>query len=150
MTMMSRDCGKVIAESVQEERGDGKMVEEVRKAIENVKLKYVEGIRRGDAAAMAANFTDDVILLPPNSEIIRGRKGVEKLFEASLQGGLKDEVFTTMELSGSGNTIYEICKFTTRFVRERQKPVEQKGTYLCIWKHTASGWKIHRHIWNFA
>ena len=33
------------------------------------KLKYVEGIRRGDAATMAAFFTEDAILLPPNSEI---------------------------------------------------------------------------------
>jgi ketosteroid isomerase-like protein len=50
------------------------MDEEVRKAVEKEKLKYVEGIRRGDAAAMAAFFTEDAILLPPNSEIIRGEK----------------------------------------------------------------------------
>ncbi|MDH5788253.1 MAG: hypothetical protein OEZ40_08185 [Candidatus Bathyarchaeota archaeon] len=29
-----------------------------------------------------------------------------------------------------------------------QKPIEEKGKYISIWKHTASGWKLHRDIWN--
>jgi ketosteroid isomerase-like protein len=141
-------CGKVIAKSIQEERGDGKMVEEVGKATENAKLKYIDAVRKGDALAMSTLFADDAILLPPNSEIIRGRKGVNEFCEAQLQGGLKDEVVTSMELSGSGDAFYDLGNLTAKFREKGQKPVEVKGKYMIIWKHTASGWKVHRLIWN--
>jgi ketosteroid isomerase-like protein len=62
----------------QQEKGDGKMAEEVRKAIEKANLKWCEGVRQGNATAVAALYTDDAILLPPNSEMIRGRQGIEK------------------------------------------------------------------------
>jgi ketosteroid isomerase-like protein len=48
-----------------------------------------------------------------------------------------------MELSGSGDTIYEIGNFTRKVSQKGQKPVEDKGKYVIIWKYTASGWKVH-------
>jgi uncharacterized protein (TIGR02246 family) len=132
----------------QEEKGDGKMAEEVRKAIEKANLKWCEGLRQGNAVAVAALYTDDAILLPPNSEMIRGRQGIEKFWRAVMQMGVKDGVLTTGELSGSGDTIHEIGNYTLKIHPEGQKPIEDKGKYIVIWKHTASGWKLHRDIWN--
>jgi len=140
-------CGKVIAEPSQEERGDGKMDEEVRKAIEKEKLKYVEGIRRGDAAAMVAFFTEDAILLPPNSEIIRGRKEIEEFLKCEVQF-LKDTILTPLELSENGDTVHEVGKQTAKISQKGQKPLEVEFKYIVIYKHTASGWKGHRLIWN--
>jgi uncharacterized protein (TIGR02246 family) len=124
------------------------MTEEVRKAIEKANLKFGEGLRRGDAVAVAALYTDDAILLPPNSEMIRGRQGIEKFWGAAIQMGVKDAVLTTMELSGSGDTIHEIGSYTLKIHPKGQNPSEDKGKYIVIWKHTASGWKLHRDIWN--
>jgi len=124
------------------------MAEEVRKAIEKANLKFGEGVRQGDAVAVAALYTDDAILLPPNSEMIRGRQGIEKFWRAAIQMGVKDAVLTTMELSGSGDIIHEIGNYTLKIHPEGQQPIEDKGKYIVIWKHTASGWKLHRDIWN--
>ncbi len=123
------------------------MVEDVRKAIENAKLKYVEGIRKGDAAAVAAMFTEDAILLPQNVEMIRGRKGIEKFYGAAIQGGLKDNVFATMEVSGSGDIIHEVGDIAS-IVNQKGQNFEKKLKYVCIYKHDPSGWKVHRLIWN--
>jgi uncharacterized protein (TIGR02246 family) len=124
------------------------MAEEVRKAIEKANLKFGEGIRQGNATAVAALYTDDAILLPPNSEMIRGRQGIEKFWRAVMQMGVKDGVLTTGELSGTGDTIHEIGNYTLKIHPEGQQPIEDKGKYIVIWKHTASGWKLHRDIWN--
>jgi len=124
------------------------MVEEVRKAIEKANLKWCEGLRQSDAAAMAALYTEDAAVLPPNSEMIRGRQGIEKFWGAAIQMGVKDAVLTTLELSGSGDTINEIGNYTLTIHPRGQKPIEDKGMYIVIWKHTAFGWKLHRDIWN--
>jgi len=124
------------------------MAEEVRKAVEKANLKFGEVLRQGDAVAVAALYTEDAILLPPNSEMIRGRRGIGKFWGAAIQMGVKDAVLTTVELSGSGDTVHEVGNYTLKISQKGQKPVEDKGKYIVIWKHTASGWKLHRDIWN--
>ena len=124
------------------------MAEEVRKAIEKANLKFSEGIRQGDATAVAALYIEDAAILPPNTEMIRGRQGIEKFWRAAMQMGVKEAVLTTVELSGTGDTVYEIGNYILKIHPKGQKPIEDKGKYIVIWKHTAYGWKLHRDIWN--
>ena len=124
------------------------MAEEVRKAVEKANLKFCEGLRQGDAVTVAALYTEDAVILPPNSEMIRGMQGIEKFWRVAIQMGVKDAVLTTVELSGSGDTINEMGNYTLKIQPKGQKPIEDKGKYIVIWKHTAYGWKIHRDIWN--
>jgi uncharacterized protein (TIGR02246 family) len=125
------------------------MVEEVRKVSEEVLSEFCEELHQGDAEAMAALFTDGAILLPPNSEIVRGRQGIEKFWRAVLQGGTKELTSTIMESSGSGDTIHVVGNFVSKISQIGKKPVEVKGKYVTILKHTTSGWKVHGHIWNY-
>jgi uncharacterized protein (TIGR02246 family) len=112
-----------------------------------VRHKYVEAYHQNDAAAMAAVYADDAILLLPN-DIIRGRKGIEKFWEAVFKGSKKDAVITPIELFGSGDTIDEVGNHTTKVIKTGQEPIELKGRYIVIYKQTASGWMIYSHIWN--
>jgi uncharacterized protein (TIGR02246 family) len=122
--------------------------EEVRKAVEKSRLKYVAAVHEGDAIAMAAQFTEDAILMPLDHEMVHGRKEVQKFWEEDIQSGLKDVIITTMELSGSGDTIHEVGHTTVTISQKGQKPRDVKLKYIFIWKHDASGWKIHRFIYN--
>ena len=124
------------------------MSEKVRKAIEKANLKFAEAARKGDAAAVAALYTKDAVLLPPNSEMIRGRPGIKEFWGAFMQMGAIDGVLTTVELSGSGDTVNEIGKYTLKIQPEGQEPVEERGKYVVVWKRTADGWKMHWDIWN--
>jgi len=124
------------------------MVEDVRKAIEKVVLKACEGLRQGNASAIAAIYTEDAAILPPNSEMIRGRQGIEKFWKAAMQMGVKDAVFPILELSGTDEIVHTIGNYTIKIQPKGQKPTEHNGKYITIWKHTASGWKVHRDIWN--
>ena len=125
------------------------MVEETRKLAENVILKFFKEMGRNDAAAMAALFTDDAIMLPANSEMVRGRKGIEKFWRALLESAPHEDVVPTiLELDGSGDTFYEVGNLTVNVHQKGQKPVEVKSKHIIILKHTASGWKIQSGIWN--
>lgn len=125
------------------------MAESVRNAIEEANVKFCEEIRNGDAAGLAALYTEDAVLLPPNSEKIQGRKGVEEFWGGAMtQLGLKDAILTTVELFGTGDTLTEVGNYTLKIQPAGQEPVEDKGKYVVIWKQTAEGWKLHRDIWN--
>ncbi len=125
------------------------MSEEVRKAIMKANAKLTSEVRKGNAAGAAALYTEDAILLPPNSERVQGRKGIETFWAGTItQLGLKDGILTTEELIGSGDTYTEIGSYTMKIQPPGQKLLEDKGKYSVVWKMTADGWKLHRDMWN--
>ena len=124
-------------------------VEKVRKAIEESNLKFGEAARQGDAAALAALYTEDATLLPPNSEMIKGREGIEAFWSAAKQMGAKDAVLTTADVYGSGDLAYEVGNYVLTIQPEGQESIEDKGKYVVVWKQIADGsWKMHVDIWN--
>jgi uncharacterized protein (TIGR02246 family) len=124
-------------------------VEKVRMAIEEANLKFGEFVRQGDAVALAALYTDDATILPPDIDMIQGRQGIEAFWSQGFQMGIKDAVLTIVDVFGSGDLAYEIGKATITIQPEGQEPVEQKAKYLVIWKQTPDGsWKLHLDIWN--
>jgi len=124
-------------------------VEKVRMAIEEGRLKCGEAGRQGDAAALAALYTDDATLLPPDSEMIQGKQGIEEFWKVALQMGMKNAVLTTVDVFGSGDLAYEIGKVTITIQLDGQEPIEQKGKYVVVWKQPTDGsWKLHVDIWN--
>jgi len=124
------------------------MAEDVRKAVDKVLIRWVEGLRQGDVAAVNALYTEDAIQLPPNKEIIRGREKIKEFHSEGIQMGFEDAVLTGRELSVNGDIAYEIGNYTEKFHPKGKEFIEVKGKYLVIYKKTADGWKIHREIWN--
>ncbi|MBU0684848.1 MAG: DUF4440 domain-containing protein [Thermoplasmatota archaeon] len=125
------------------------MEEQVRKAIRAANRKFGEGIRKGDPAAVGLLYTEDAILMPPNNEMIRGRHGTEGFWGAAIKMGVRDAILTTVELRQVGNEVHEVGNYALRIQPEGQKPFEDKGKYVVIWKQEAEGtWKLHRDIWN--
>jgi len=122
---------------------------EVRKAIDEANASFGKCVRAGDAAAIAACYTEDACLLPPNSGMIHSRKGVQEFWGGAISRfGLKDVIFTTMELFGAGDTITEVGEYLLKIQPQGQKQMEDKGKYIVVWKNTPQGWKLHRDIWN--
>lgn len=121
----------------------------VRQAIAEGNAKFGEAVRKGDGAEIAALYTDDATLLPPDSDMIKGRGGIEAFWKGGLQMGIKEAVLTSVDVSGGGDFAYEIGRFALKIQPEGQEPVEQKGKYVVVWKKTSDGaWKLHVDIWN--
>ena len=122
---------------------------QVRKAIEEANGKFGEAVRRGDGAAIAALYTEDAKLLPPNSEMIQGRDGIKVFWTGGLQMGIKDAVLTTLEVLGLRDLVCEIGKYDLTIKPEGQSAIKDIGKYLVIWKRSTEGtWKLHVDIWN--
>jgi ketosteroid isomerase-like protein len=87
--------------------------------------------------------------LPPNMEKVSGRTAIKEFWAGGIsQLGLKFSELRTEELFGSGDLFTEIGSYTLKIQPAGQKPVEDKGKYVIIWKQTAEGWRLHRDMWN--
>ncbi len=122
---------------------------QVRQAIEEANVKFGEAVRMGDAAALAALYTEDAKLLPPNSEMIAGSEGIEAFWGGGLQMGIKDVILTTVEVLGMGDMVCEIGKYDLTIQPEGQDAIADTGKYLVVWKKAPDEtWKLHIDIWN--
>jgi len=121
----------------------------LRTAIEAGSAKWMEAFNRGDAAGTAALYTDDAAVLAPNSEMIQGRPGIQDLWSGAIQMGLKDVSLTTVDVGGSGETAYEIGKYSLKIQPTGKQAMTDSGKYVVVWKRQNDGtWKLQADIWN--
>lgn len=124
-------------------------LEQIRPAIEEGNKKFGEGFRSNNAKAVAELYTDDAILLPPNSGMMKGKESVEAFWGGAMQMGIKDVVLSSVDLMIMGDFICEIGEYRLTIQPEGQEPMEDQGKYLVIWKQDNEGiWKLHIDIWN--
>jgi ketosteroid isomerase-like protein len=106
-------------------------------------------VRNKQIAKLDSVYTEDAVILPPDSRIIRGRENIKQFWsKVILEAGLSDAPLITVEAEMLGDAAYEIGTAQLTFVG-------QSGTsqisvkYVVIWKQEANGsWKWHRDIWN--
>ncbi|MGB7296945.1 MAG: DUF4440 domain-containing protein [Candidatus Aminicenantales bacterium] len=124
-------------------------MEQVRSAIEQANLKLGEALQQGDAAAAAALYTHDAILMPHETEMIKGTPGIEAYWNGAIQMGVKNLALTIVELGSGDEFVYEVGKAVMTVQPEGMEPMEMGGKYVVVWKMMEDGtWKIHVDIFN--
>jgi len=118
---------------------------DMRKILEDFDEAYNEAFNRGDAAGCAAFFTEDVMLLPPDQPMIRGRKA----FEATYQSRIEDNSGGThtnelVDFGVDGDLAYQIGTYA---IADSDPP--EKGKFVNILKRQSDGsWKVSVSIFN--
>ncbi len=116
-----------------------------RDAIEAANKQFESAHVRGDAAALAAQYTEGAQLLWEDRPIISGRKNIEAEWARDMGGPGRKAKLTTLEVEQAGDLAYEVGKF---LVTAPDGKVVYDGKYICIWKREKGEWKIHRDIGN--
>lgn len=108
---------------------------------------WAEAFNAGDAAAVAALYTDDARRIPPLGDIQQGREEIAAdlanyagvSIELRAYGGLVD---------GALGSQWGMFKLTG--TAEDGSAVEFSGRWMNALKKTDDGWKIYRDIWNYG
>ena len=118
------------------------------RAIEAASAQWVDAFNQGDTAALAALYTEEAKLLPPNSQMIVGREGIQAFFQASFDAGEAKVQLTVIELSVSGDIAHVVGKYTFTLQPEDGEAISDNGKYVEIWKRENGTWIMDKDIWN--
>ncbi len=106
--------------------------------------RWVEAFNAGDAGAVAAFYTEDCRLLPPNAEMAQGRAAAEVAFGEMVNDGLMVGL-DTVEAVAAGDIGHRLG---TYWLQTPDGTVVDQGKFIETWKKEGGEWKIANDIWN--
>ena len=146
--MMLKVCGSVACVvftvallAVPAAQQGGTASTEIKQAV----AAFVTAFNKGDAASIAKMYSADAQVFPPNSEVVRGAEGIEKLWKGAMTMGVKSVKLTPVEIEAHGTSAHETGTYS--MLAADGKEVD-RGKYIVIWKKDGTAWKLHRDIWN--
>jgi uncharacterized protein (TIGR02246 family) len=106
--------------------------------------------RRQDASAAAALWTENTRFLPPGSDVIMGRAGVQAFWQAGFDQGTYDCVLETVEIQSLGDGIaLEIGRSKVSVRLADGSSIEVLGKSVCTFRREADGiWRADVDIFN--
>jgi uncharacterized protein (TIGR02246 family) len=117
----------------------------VREAIVAANGQFMAAFGRGDAAALAAFYTEQAQLLPPNFDFMVGRQAIQAFWQGAMDSGIKEARLETLEVEAHGDTAIEVSKYTLHGEGGQQLDA---GKFIVIWKQQGGQWRLHRDIFN--
>ncbi len=121
----------------------------VRRAIEENNARLIRTFLDGDAAAAAALFAEDAVLMLPGMEPLTGRAAIRQGF-AGIFGAVRytEVVADVQEVQVFGDYALEVG--TSRFTFQAGgQTFSERGKYMVAWKRQPAGtWLIHRDVSN--
>ncbi len=122
----------------------------VQDSIEATMKTLVESLNGGDAAGVAAHYTDDAALLPPETGRIDGREEIQGYWQGRIDAGVRVVALTTKEVDNFGDVANEVGTISATAPGKDGGRVQLTGKYVAVWKRGGDGtWRMHRDIWNF-
>lgn len=118
---------------------------DMKKRLEEFDDAYNAAFNAGDAAACAAFFTEDVMLLPPGEPMTRGRAAFEETYRSRIKentGGTHTNEL--IDYGVAGDMAYQVGAYA---IEDSDPP--EKGKFVNILMRQADGsWKVKVSIFN--
>lgn len=120
----------------------------IKAKIEAANERFMGAFNGGDWAALAALYTVDATLLPPNAPNVQGRQAIGFFWRSAAEAGVHDLAIIAGKVEQNGEKVYEVGRYTLRVRVSETQVVDDKGKYVVIWKQEEGQWHLHVDIWN--
>ena len=118
-------------------------------AIREARSRFVDALRRGDAAAAAEVYAEDARLLPPTAELMHGREAITAFWRAGLDAGISDIALDPLELERSDGFAYEIGRYRLQLDPADGGSIVDRGKYVLVHERQADGsWRRAVEMFN--
>jgi uncharacterized protein (TIGR02246 family) len=125
----------------------------LRDAIQAREKEWSEAFRAGNAAGVAALYTEDAVQVQASGDGYRGRDAITKAMQAqfdTLAVTAREDI--TEEVFPAGDYVVEIGRYSYQGTSKAgNKPRSAAGRYMVLWRKDADGvWRLHRDIGSEA
>ena len=124
----------------------GTAVAQDKATVEKLNDAFEAAFNKGDFAALGSMYTEDAYLLPPGSEMAKGRSNVQAFWTKAgeMVGDLK---LTTLDVKPLGSdAAREVGTFS--LMTKGQQRQQVNGKYAVIWEKVGTEWKLATDVWN--
>lgn len=123
-------------------------MENISDAITSANRKFMDVFKKGDATGLAALYTRDAKLLPPDHPMINGTEAIRSFWQGAMNMGIKEATLETVEVEARADLAYEIGRFTLIIQPQGGERMTTTGKYVVVWKNQDGSWKLHVDVWN--
>ena len=106
--------------------------------------RWEKALNSGDVEAVAALYSDDARLLPPNAELAQGRVAIAAEFSQMIAAGLTIDL-ENVDAVVAGDVGYKVG---TYILLAPGGVTVDRGKYIDVWRKVDGQWKITNDIWN--
>ena len=124
------------------------LADPARVHIDETLVQFVNAFNGGDGAAVAALYTEDAELLPPDSAPVRGRQAIQDFWQGAIDAGITMESLGAVEVEAHGPMAAEVGAFVLKVPGENGQTTSVAGKYIVVWRREGHTWRLHRDIWN--
>ncbi len=130
--------------------GQEDMMAAAMEAINEIRDAYMAAENSGDAAGVAALFTENGVLMPPNEPIVSSRTAIEARLQKQYSMMAIELSLTPQETRVGGDIAYEAGSNTVQMTpKAGGDPIGQIGKHVVTLAKQADGsWKITSLIYN--
>lgn len=120
-------------------------------AVRKADADWSQAAQSKQADAWLAFYSDDAVVLPPNSKMENTKEGIHKTITdlLALPGLAVNWTTTKVESARSGDLAYSYGAYELTSNNAKGKPVTDHGKYAEIWKRQSDGsWKCILDTWS--
>ena len=119
-------------------------LDKARTAIDDENQKFMDNFKKGDSAALAAQYAADGTVLAPNADPVK-KDGLAAMWGSFIRSGVKELKVSPTDIAGNDEMLTETGVY--ELYGDNNKILD-KGKYVVVWKNENGSWKIFRDIFN--
>ena len=117
-----------------------------RQEVHRFARAFEELFYRGDAATMTSFYTQDAMIIAPDTEAVRGRRAIQEFWNAACQAAQRTGMKRTINVQHverSGDLGYAVTTVTLEIPAADGQPATITFNDVTVWKTGADGrWRV--------
>jgi len=123
--------------------------QEVLNKLSQLSAQFSAAYVQGDIEKLISFYTDDAVIFPGNSDLIRGREAIKKYWTLPPGRTVTHHKITAVEIKVIGEFAYDYGYYEISGRNGEESWGPNYGKYLIVWKRDKAGaWKMHLDMWN--